>query len=354
MNDVEELKQYIGVHAKGQDIPDLEGLLARIRTDTAGPGSWAGEWTAAGDRWAERGRHLEASRHYIMARFPYVDGAARQEAYEKSLDAFERWSADQDLHRFDVDVDGRKVGCWQSGLSEGGSRPLVVVTGGFLTVKEQWAPTLQVFRRLGLAAVATEMPGVGENEVPYDAGSWRYLSAVIDAVAGQADTSRTCAVALSFSGHQALRCAMVDPRITGVITVGAPVHDFFTDMAWQKGLPRITVDTLAHLSGGELADMADRALSPSSLDVLEAQVGYVASLRDEVIPQADPRLLQEHVRHLHLLEHDDVHGSPGHVRETQLWLTRTLLRMQGVQGAGSLLVGLMWTMARARSRLAAR
>jgi len=47
---------------------------------------------------------------------------------------------------------------------------------------------------------------------------------------------------MSFSGHQALRCAMDDSRIKGVITVGAPIREFFTDTAWQKDLPKVMLD----------------------------------------------------------------------------------------------------------------
>jgi esterase FrsA len=351
VNSVQELKQYVAVHAEGQQLPGYDRLLDRISTDGEGPGSWTGEWCAEGDRLARRGRHLEASRYYLMARFPYVDGAARQEADEKSRTAFEQWSAGRDIHRLDVDIDGRQVGCWQMGLTAAGRRPLLVVMGGFLTVKEQWAPALPVFARLGMAAIVTEMPGVGENEVRYDGDSWRFLSGLLDAVADRADVARTYALALSFSGHLALRCAMDDARIRGVITVGAPISEFFTDAAWQKELPGITVDTLTHLTGVDVAELRDRALPAERLAALDIPVAYVASRRDEIIPAGDLKMLREHVRDLRVLEHDDVHGSPTHVTENKLWLTLSLLRMQGVRDMRTVVVGLMWNAARARSRL---
>jgi pimeloyl-ACP methyl ester carboxylesterase len=358
VNSVEELRQYVVVHAEGQQMPHYDRLLDRISTDGEGPGSWTGEWRAEAERLEQRGRHLDASRHYIMARFPFVDGAARRDAYEKSLTAFGRWAADKNVHRLDVDVEGRRVGCWQTGLSTVGQasraraeqRPLLVITGGFLTVKEQWASILPIFGRLGMAAIATEMPGVGENEVPYDGESWRFLSGLLDAVADRADVSRTYALAMSFSGHLALRCAMDDTRVRGVITVGAPISEFFTDTAWQKGLPRVTVDTLAHLTGVDVAELGDRALPAEKLAALDIPVAYVASLRDEIIPSGDVRMLREHVRDLRVLEHDDVHGSPAHVAETKLWLALSLLQMQGIRDGRNLYLGLLLALARARSR----
>ncbi|TDD94237.1 alpha/beta hydrolase [Actinomadura rubrisoli] len=351
MNDVAELKRYAIVHARGLEISGYGRLLDRITEDGAGPGSWAGEWSAEGDRLAAAGRDLEASRHYLMARFPFVDGPARQAAYDKSLETFQRWSAGKGITKEHIEVDGTRLGIWQTGLSAAKPRPLLLVTGGFITLKEQWAPALPIFARLGMAAVALEMPGVGENPLAYDGDSWRFLSGVIDAIGGRADASRTYALAMSFAGHQALRCAMDDPRIRGVLTVGAPVTDFFTDQVWQKDLPRITVDTLAHLSGTDLDGLRSWALPAGRLAGLDVPVAYVASRRDEIIPPADPLRLREHVRDLRLLEHDDVHGSPAHVEETKLWLGLELLRMRGARGPMPALLNLMLAVERTKARL---
>lgn len=346
MNDVEELKQYIGVHAEGQDLRGYHALLDRIRHDEGGgPGSWCGEWRAEGERLERAGKLLEASRHYIMARFPYVDGAARQEAYERSLTVFERWAGEQRIRRVDVMVEGHPVGCW---FKPAPGRPLVVVTGGFLTVKEQWAPALAAFARLGLAPLVTEMPAVGENEVPYDAKSGQFLSGLLDALGEHVDVSRTYALMMSFSGHLALQAARHDPRIRGVVTAGAPVREFFLDPAWQRGLPRVTVDTLEHLAGVPLPELAERALSADDLAGIDVPLAYVWSRRDEVIPPGDLDLLRRHVRDLDVLEHDDVHGSPSHVTETKLWMGRSLLRMQGQRGPRMLMLEIMWRMARRR------
>jgi pimeloyl-ACP methyl ester carboxylesterase len=351
VNSVEELKRYVGVHARGLEIEGWEQLLDRISTDGSGPGSWAGEWSARGDQLEAQGKHLEAGRHYLMARFPYVDGAARQDAYDKALAGFESWRSGEDIHRLDVDFKGRQIGCWTSGLSVDRPRPLVVIMGGHLTLKEQWAPALPVFARLGYAVVSTELPGVGENEVGYDAEAWRFLSALLDALADRADVSHTYAFAMSFSGHLALRCAMDDPRIRGIITAGAPVADFFTDSEWQRRLPAVTVDTLTHLTGSGLDELHDWALPAERLAALDIPVAYVASLRDEVVPPADLRTLRAGLRDLRLLVHDDVHGSPSHTEENRLWMAWALLRMRGGRDPRTAVIGLMWRAARARNAL---
>ncbi|MFF7634707.1 alpha/beta hydrolase [Kitasatospora sp. NPDC008050] len=354
-NSVEELKQFVGVHAKGQQIPDVGRVLARISTDGQGPGSWTGEWSHEAALLEGRGEYLQACRHYIMARFPFTGSAARREAAERAITAFERWRAGsgRPIERLEVEIEGRRVGCWQSGLSAAERRPLLVLMGGNVSVKEQWAPSLPVFGRLGLAAVVVDLPGIGENQVPYDEKSHRFLSGLLDALADRADVAHSYALALSFSGHLALRCAMDDTRIRGVVTAGAPVSAFFTDTGWQRRIPRITADTMAHLTGVPLAELGHWALPAERLAALDIPVSYVASARDEIVPQADVRLLRRQLRQLRVLEHDDVHAAPGHVAESRFWSARELLRMRGVHGPQRLALSLAYTAARLRAGLPA-
>ncbi|QTD96708.1 alpha/beta hydrolase [Streptomyces cyanogenus] len=348
MNELAELKQHVAVHARGQRIADYRDILNRIRTDDGGgPGSWVGEWSRAAAVLEEHGKDLAAVKYYAMARFPYVDGPDRQEALERCVRAMDRWRGTQrsGIEPLDVQLQEGTVRCWAGGLSTSDPKPLLVVMGGIVSVKEQWAPMLAHVRRLGMAAVVAELPGTGENGLRYGAGSWRMLSGLLDAVADRADVSRTYATALSFSGHLALRCAVEDPRIRGVVTVGAPIGAFFTDHAWQKRLPRITVDTLAHMTG-TVADavpgaLDEWALTREQLAGLDIPVAYVASRRDEIIPAADPELLRSGARRLDLVEFDDVHGAPHHVGEVQLWTTAALLHARGIRNAQSAVLGML-------------
>src|SRR5699024_12112984 len=80
-------------------------------------------------------------------------------------------------------------------------------------------------------------------------------------------TASATAYSHPLSLHDALpiSAALRDRRIRGVVGNGTPIHDFFTDTAWQARVPRITRDTLAHLAGvspgavfEHLRDRADR------------------------------------------------------------------------------------------------
>ena len=260
MNDIDELCQFVVVHARTQGIPAREygPLLAAIDNDGAGPRSWARQWIAAGEAREQRDP-LGASRRYNMARFPFVDGPARQEALDRCVSAFDRWRSGAGIEHLDAEVDGVKVPCWTAGLSAASPRPLLVVMGGIVSIKEQWAALLSLATRLGFAGLVAEMPGVGQNPLLYGEQSRRLLSQLIDAVGDRAEASRTYAVALSFSGNLALSCAAEDSRIRGIVTAGAPVREFFTDEAWQRQLPRITFDTLAHISGAPQVSGTPRA-----------------------------------------------------------------------------------------------
>jgi esterase FrsA len=338
VNDINELKQYVIAHARSQSMPveHYEELLGRIHTDDDGtPGSWVREWCDAGERLERDGKLLEASQHFIMARFPYVDGQARQEALDRCVSAFDRWRQQfPTIQRLDVDTPAGRVRCWTSGLSTTDRLPLLVFTGGIVSIKEQWAPVLLQTAQLGMAGLVAEMPGVGENTRRYDGESWRQFSDLLDAVADRADVSRTYALALSFSGHMAVRCALRDARIAGIVGAGMPVHDFFVDEDWQRGVPKVTVDTVAHLMrippAEVFANLRDWALTDAELSRLDVPLSYVASKRDEIIPRGDTLRLRRNVRRLRMIEHDDVHGSPSHFAETRLWSLLSLLRMRGV------------------------
>ncbi|MFC9426289.1 alpha/beta fold hydrolase [Streptomyces sp. NPDC056987] len=338
MDHLEELKDFARLHARGQGMKAEHAtrVLARITNDTTGdPDSWAAVWTAEGRAAADRGDLLDACRHYALARFPYPGDADRLSAQRLCVETFDRWSRDQDgVERLEfTHIDGTDgtdgtVACWAAGLDR--SRPLLVVMGGIVSVKEQWAPLLPLLSRLGFAAVVTELPGVGENTVTYGPDSWRTLGFLLDRLADRARVSDTSMLALSFSGHLALRAAAEDPRIRRVLTVGAPVSDFFTDETWWPRVPGITADTLRRLTGAEdlaaLRLLLPRfALTPEQLGQVRIPVRYVASGRDEIIPATEQALLRRTLDDIRFRTFDDVHGSPAHLGAMRRWLFSQLL-----------------------------
>jgi esterase FrsA len=342
MSDLPELKNFALLHARALGLDPAEAARVRDRithdegSDT--PGSWVAEWSSEAAGRELVGDLPGAVSRYLLAAFPYARDLARGRARGQALTVFNRWQrVVPGVERLVVPMDGGVVTGWATGLDAAVPRPLLIATGGIISPKEQWAPFLRLAQSLGMAALVTEMPGVGENSLPYDSGSHAMYGALLDALAGRADTDRTLLVALSFSGHLALRQAAVDRRIRGVVTVGAPVSAFFTDAEWWPRLPRLTRDTLAHLTGQPPETLFDHlsgwALTPDELAGLDIPVGYVQSLRDEVVPNSDAQLLLKHVDRCEVLSFDDVHGSPAHIDHVRTWIADQVRMMNGA-GAG--------------------
>lgn len=358
MNDVAELKLYGLAHARAQNISQstYEAVCGRIHSDDEdAPGSWAGEWSRAAAALEDEGRLLQACGYYNLARFPAVDGPARERALKKCVETCAAWAADHDVIRLDVPVPGTTVPCWASGLSATEPRPLLLVMGGIISVKEQWMPLLTQASRLGMAVLVAELPGVGENPLPYAADSWRMIPQLLDAVRDRADVEHTYGLTLSFSGHAALRCAVHDRRIKGVITIAAPITAFFTDPVWRLGLPRITVETLAGLTRTTPADirgdLSPWALTDAELAALDIPVHYLATHEDAIIPGEDVARLKATVAGTKVLEYRDAHAGPGNALETRLWIFLSLLRMRRIGGPRTAALALAAGALRLRRRL---
>jgi esterase FrsA len=333
VNDLAELKRFVVAHAISQNLPadHYSAVLDRITDDRGeGDGSWAREWIRAGD---EAGDPLAASQFYTMGRFPFVDGPGRAEALKRAVDAFDSWrSQGTGIELESVDVGGTPVRIWTIGLSAAQPLPLMVMTGGIVSTKEQWAAVLPQIAQFGMAGVVAELPGVGEHAARYQADSWQLFPAILDALAGRANVDDTYLLALSFSGHLAITAALHDRRIRGIVGNGTPVRGFFTDTDWQAKVPKVTTDTLAHLAGVPSDEVYRRienwGLTDAQLEALDVPLAVVTAWRDEIIPPQDASLLRRHIADLRILEHDDVHGAPAHLAETRLWSLLAILEMR--------------------------
>lgn len=333
MFDIDELRRYIVLHARAQRIPDrvLHAALSDARHDGTGPSSWTAAWSTQAARAQARGEHLLASGCYGLARFPYVDGPDRARAHERCLAAFEHWRETQ------PGMQRRTLARPEGGFTyylqppTRPQAPLLLVLGGIVSLKEQWAPLAPLARHLGFGVAVTELAGVGENTARYRTDSWRQLSDLLDDAGQLVDTDRCLLAGLSFGGHLALTAALHDRRIRGTVTVGAPLTRFFSPDRWPH-LPAVTRATLTHLTGlDETAlrhALPDWAMRPSDLARLTLPVRYVASRRDEIVAAGDVEDLLRWTPDARARSYDDVHGAPRHVTGTRLYLIGCLLTMK--------------------------
>ncbi|ARF73573.1 hypothetical protein B7C62_15895 [Kitasatospora albolonga] len=342
---VAELADFAALHAKALGIgrTELRQGLDAIRRDGT-PEAWPRTWNRLAEHHTRAGYPLHACRAHVLARFPYPADEHRRTATDRAVRAFDTWRRSHGgIDRLELGLSGGTLAAWTAGLTPRAGRPLLLVLGGIISVKEQWAPFLTAARRLGVAVVVTEMPGVGENTHRYGPHSTAMIPELLDELGPASCAAGVQVVALSFAGQLALSAAE-DPRITAVHTVGAPTDGVFRDPAVWADLPRTTTATLAYLAQREpeqtRKELAALALDEETLARVRVPVRYVASRRDEIIPRREWERLAERLPDFTWVEFDDVHGSPAHLTDTRLWLLRGVLDTLGdrrARAAGAVL-----------------
>jgi esterase FrsA len=358
---VDELKVLIRLHILTQDVNHevFYRVLDGIETDDDGPGGWVARWEDEGDRQRAAGRLIDAMQCYNFARFPVIDSLARSRAHDKCLAAWRAWAqaSKAPVETTAVAFQGALVPIHIS-TAAGPDRPWVLVMGGIVSLKEQWYRTLADGAKLGFRVAVADFPGVGENALAYRADSHRFLSALIDHLHQRGQAAPVYTLGISFGGHLAVRCALEDARVAGVIASGSPLQRFFTDRAWQDRVPETTRRTLAHLCRVQSAALwpllEGFAVHAAELRGLRVPLCYIASRRDEIVPFDETALIRAEVPHGRVVIFDDVHGSPHHIREIRKLIPLTLLRMDGRAPVLRAALWLLLQIARVRSRLEAR
>jgi esterase FrsA len=336
MSALSEAKQFVGLHARHMGLRPafVAGILGRISSlDGAGPASWVHEWSVEADAAVREREGRTAANLYNLARFPCADTTAKLHAAERAAQTLGTWLATHGAgERRTARVQGNRV----TFLFRAAARPdapLVILMGGIVSLKEQWAGFLALGPRLGCAVAIVDFPGVGENGVLYTRAAAGVFGAIMDAIEADCDTRHTLIVAPSFGGHLAILRAHTDARVRGIVTIGAPLAHFFTDPRVRHAMPAITSAALMQAMGSDIGAF-DRRLSELALGELElaalpVPLTYVASLRDEIIPPQEWQEAAALTNKLRIYPFDDVHGAPRHLREIRLLILAALLRHAG-------------------------
>ncbi|EOM77250.1 alpha/beta hydrolase [Rhodococcus rhodnii] len=321
MHELTERAELVRLHsrAQGLSVAATERVLARIDTLDDGPTGWSTVWAEDARRSAAAGRTPDAVARYNLARFPFPHTPDGRAAHRRCVDLAADLLARRGAAR--IEVDG--TAAWHLPAPDAADAPrLLVVCGGIVSIKEQWIGLAGLARRMSMGLLLTELPGVGENSARYGADAGARFGALLDAAAARERFSAAFALALSFGGTVALHAAAADRRIGGVASVGPPVRHFFEDMQWWSRVPQTTKDALAVTTGVAERDLPAAlpalALTRGQLGDVRIPVTSVASLRDEIIPAADPIVLREELPDVRVVAFDDVHGSPAHLLDTRL------------------------------------
>ncbi|WP_206511817.1 alpha/beta fold hydrolase [Rhodococcus sp. BGS-1C] len=338
MDYLDDLKTLVALHARAQGMGPrhTRRILDSITTLEDGEGGWADAWFAEGTARLEAGRDREAIQLFNLARFPFASSPRRKQAYKACTAAFTNWAAEIDgVEKLTVGLDGSTVPVWFRGLPTDGPSPLLVVIGGIVSPKEQWAEMLLSARALGMAVVIADFPGVGENSTRYSENSSVLISAIVDAVSTRMMIEGVHALAMSFGGTLVLKAAATDPRIRSMVTVGAPIKYLFGSASISGELPAATVRTLEHVTGATgsalASTLAGCALDDRELDRIKIPVLYIKSSQDEITPAAESQLVRDRIVNSRVIEFDDVHGSPEHMTAIRLWTIVALMQQTGLK-----------------------
>ncbi|MBE5102259.1 alpha/beta fold hydrolase [Priestia aryabhattai] len=330
-NYLQELKQFVELHIKSQSLNLVKPVevLERISSPKGkGEGTWAFEWLQAGNEVFEK-NVLEAIQCYNFARFPYVNDETQQEAYEKLISSFDSYLSITNIKKERLSFNGGTFNVYTSSLNP--KKPLLLVMGGIVSIKEQWFKFLEVGPKLNFSVIVAEFPKVGENSLPFQANSFEIIQNILNYFEDEVDVDHTYYVGMSFGGQLGIQCAVKDSRIKGIVTVGAPLYEFYhlTNKEWN-GLPLVTKKTLSHvceLKESELRNsLVDLSIDKNDLNKLDIPITYVFSLKDEIIPAAELEFIKKYIRNLDLVTFEDVHGSPNHMNQVQQLIPEKILK----------------------------
>jgi len=204
-----------------------------------------------------------------IARYPVPSTPGKMEAYRHSLRLFRKAAQyfEPKLHVVEIPFEGKTlVGYLQ--LPPGVTKPSVVMHwGGVDGWKEDRQRASNFIHRAALATLTIDMPGSGENPVPYgDPAAERSYAAWLDHLAQRTDIdgSRVAVWGGSFGAYWAARLAYVAAdRIAGAVFHGGNIHHGF-QTEWL--VPAFTTGGATYLFGAaSLLDARGRAVGTKTM-----------------------------------------------------------------------------------------
>ncbi len=253
---------------------------------------WADEWCkigldyeskadalakTGGDRATLRELYMHAFDACRVGRYPSPVSPGKLVAYHYSLRMFSKASKyfDPPLEIIEIPFEGKKlVGYLQK--PPGVSNPAVVLHwGGVDGWKEDRLRIASEIMKAGLASFTIDMPGSGENPVPYgDPSAEKTYFAWLDYLPTRSDIDgRKVAVwGGSFGAYWAARLAFTTKdRIKGAVFHGGNVHYGF-QKEWL--IPAFTTGGATYLFGAQsLLDARGRAMGVKTVDAFIEAVG---------------------------------------------------------------------------------
>ncbi len=228
----------------GLDAGDVKEAFNSIHTRDKD--EWAAGFMGVADRYMNEARSLEktdpvkanvdyirAWRLYSFGRWPIPASAGKQRSYEKAIEAFlahaRFWDPPLEIVR--IPFEGKEiVGYLRLPKNANGPVPLVLAVNGLDSRKEDLAESFSAILPFGIAFLAVDGPGTGQNPIKVSENAERMLSRVLDYIATrpEIDKNRVAMHGVSWGAYWATKMAIVErARLKGASAQSPPTDTFF-------------------------------------------------------------------------------------------------------------------------------
>jgi pimeloyl-ACP methyl ester carboxylesterase len=328
----QEVRQILMERAKNGRNPFFQADPIKVQSaldslDSVEPQRWVETFSAlavphqgaaasaerAGDAETARREYQLAYEYWRLARYPAPNSAPKHEAYRASQQLYLKsafW-LDPPLERVWMPFNGKPdegqfvIGDLRKPTTPVSPYPVVVHWGGIDSFKEERRS--EPYLAAGMAALAVDMPGVGDAPLDGSIDAERQWDAVFDWIDGREDldSDRVMLHGASTGGYWAAKLAHTHrQRIRAAVDHGGPAHHAFQAGWIQRAesgeYPFELAETLASAFGGRSYE--DWLATAPGLSLLEqgildrpsAPLLLVNGVRDSVFPIEDMHLLLEH------------------------------------------------------------
>jgi esterase FrsA len=228
----------------GLDPGDVKEAFESIHTSDRD--EWATGFMHVADRYFNEAKSLEKSdpskanadyirawRLYSFGRWPIPSSPGKQRSYEKALEAFLDHAKffDPPLEVVHIPFEGKEIiGYLRLPKNAKGPVPLVIAVNGLDSRKEDLTESFGAILPFGIAYLAVDGPGTGQNPIKVSPTADRMLSKVIDYAQSrpEIDKSRIAMHGVSWGAYWATKMAIVERvRLRGCSAQSPPIDRFF-------------------------------------------------------------------------------------------------------------------------------
>jgi esterase FrsA len=228
----------------GLDPGDVKEAFESIHTSDKD--EWAAAFMHVADRYFNDAKSLEKSdptkanadyirawRIYSFGRWPVPVSPGKQHSYGKALEAFLDHAKffDPPLEVVHIPFEGKEIiGYLRLPKNAKGPVPLVIAVNGLDSRKEDLTESFSAILPFGIAYLAVDGPGTGQNPIKVSETADRMLSRVIDYAQSrpEIDKNRIALHGVSWGAYWATKMAIVErARLRGCSAQSPPVDHFF-------------------------------------------------------------------------------------------------------------------------------